>query len=226
MAATLHRDRLETVINPFEMEWMQEMGALKGLFGFAAAGCSLVAGFGWVFLVILPAMGGFPVPYLGNAVIWTLGALVCGGIYKALAGTAENAARPPTAPPTRTQSQSFSAYATDSLRESLLSSRTPVSGRNILANDAMLHTYHETDVDWRAIWASSSTKAVGVPAFGVRPYWVPSGGPGGGPVPLTALAFRGAQTRRQVAMDPETPELTLRILAEDPDPSVRSVLAR
>ena len=90
---------------------------------------------------------------------------------------------------------------------------SPVSPRHLVATDGMVHTYYEADIDWRGIWDAASDQAVGVPPFGLRPYWISSQEPGGQPLPLSTLAFRGSQARAQVAIDPETPESVLQILA-------------
>jgi len=201
---------------------------LKGLFGFLAVGCGIVAAFGSVFFVVLPVLIGEPVEYLTNAFLWTGAAVAAWAIYKALPESDQSTSSSAAGQATQSSSSGpasrpsgFGAFATDMLKQSLLAEGSQVSARHLLASDGMLHTYYEADVDWREIWEAASDQSVGVPPFGLRPYWVPSQERGGQPSPLSTLAFRGSQTRTQVAIDPETPQSVLQILASDPDPSVR-----
>lgn len=204
------------------------MGFLRGLFGFLAIGCGIVAGFGSAFFVVIPALMGEPVEYLTNAVLWTGAAVAAWVIYKALPESDQSNTSSAAGQATQSVSAGrassppgFGAFATDMLKQSLLDPGSPVSPRHLVATDGMLHPYYEADIDWRGIWDAASDQAVGVPPFGLRPYWISSQEPGGQPLPLSTLAFRGSQARAQVAIDPETPESVLQILASDPDPLVR-----
>lgn len=197
------------------------MGFLKGLFGFSAVGAGIVAGFGWVFVIILPILAGESPEYVGNAFLWTGASAVAWIIYKAIPEPGEGT-EPPANGPASNQSSGYRAFATDYLMQSVASGGTQVSGPLLLDNDAFLQTYHDADVDWHEVWRSASTRSVGVPAFGLHPYWIQSRGPRANLVPLSTLAFHGSHTRYRVAMDRQTPESALRILASDPDPSVRA----
>jgi len=123
------------------------------------------------------------------------------------------------------KSPTFGDPATNAIAQMLLSadSDSNLFGRNLLVSDGMLHSYEHMQIDWQSVWRAASERRSGVPPFGVRPYWTPSG-PAGSPAPLSILAFCSAAARLRIAKDPTSDANTLAMLAGDayltgrPDP--------
>lgn len=97
-----------------------------------------------------------------------------------------------------------------------------VTGRNLIAMDGFLHTYHGQGLDWQQIHQRASRSDASIPPYGFRPergdlqYWA-SGGQG----PMSVLAFTGERDRLRIAGDTETTPHGLLIMSSDPSPSVR-----
>lgn len=108
---------------------------------------------------------------------------------------------------------SYEAFVETALNQ-MLSEAERVSAQYLSHSDGILHTYSQVDVDWKKIWLAASLRTRGIPTFGIRPYWIPTG-PGGRTAPFSMLAFMGQAARLRIAMDPNTDQLTLAMLAGD-----------
>lgn len=99
----------------------------------------------------------------------------------------------------------------------LLSSSTATTGKNIVAMDGFLHTYHdEPRIDWVEIHLAALSRDNSVTHL-TRPYWIDG-------QPFSNLAFLGTAARKRLALDPETPDHVLAIMANDPAAAVRDVV--
>jgi hypothetical protein len=94
-----------------------------------------------------------------------------------------------------------------------------IAGVNLAASDGMLNSYRNVEVDWYGRWVAAHGIKGDLPPFEHRPYWSPVG-PGGRLVPLTVLAFWGAEDRLRIARDPDTIPEMLALMEDDPDPRV------
>ncbi len=72
-------------------------------------------------------------------------------------------------------------------------------------------------------WLSAFDRDSSVPAFGVRPYWTPTG-PGGTPQLLSTVGFQSLDERLRYVREVDAGDPLLRIMIDDPSPSVREAV--
>lgn len=204
------------------------LNVLATLFALPAAFLLILVVIPWAWSII---SGG---PYSsgwGEIGKYLLVAIACGIISILLQRAGDRVEAPPQriaiAPtPSVTSSSRERALYMSALRSSLVESDADsrLAGGALWATDGMLHSYESKEIDWEALWRSAANNQRGIPPYGERPYWTPTG-PGGRWTPHSVLAFWGTESRLRVANDPRTDELFLKMIFEDPDARVRSAAA-